>query len=39
MPTKRVRAERRYRRYGETRHNSRTYKVEIEDIEDSNKSK
>jgi hypothetical protein len=38
-PAKRVRAERRYRRCGETRHNSRTYKVEIEDIEDSDKSK
>jgi non-homologous end joining protein Ku len=37
-PAKRVRAERRYRRCGETRHNSRTYKVEIEDIEDSDKS-
>jgi hypothetical protein len=38
-PAKRVRVERRYRRCGETGHNSRTYKVEIEDIEDSNKSK
>jgi hypothetical protein len=37
-PAKRVRAERRYGRCGETRHNSRTCKVEIEDIEDSNKS-
>jgi hypothetical protein len=35
MLTKRVRVERRYRRYSETRYNSRTYKVEIEDIEDS----
>jgi hypothetical protein len=39
MPTKRVRVERRYRRCSETRYNSRTYKVEIENIEDSNKSK
>jgi hypothetical protein len=37
-PAKRVRAERRYRRCGETGHNSRTYKVEIEDAEDSDKS-
>jgi hypothetical protein len=37
-PAKRVRAERRCRRCGETRHNSRTYKVEIEDAEDSDKS-
>jgi hypothetical protein len=38
MPVKRVRAERRYRRCGETRYNSRTYKVEIENIEDSGES-
>jgi hypothetical protein len=38
-PAKRVRAERRYRRCGETRYNSRTCKVEIEDVEDSDKSK
>jgi hypothetical protein len=38
-PTKRVRAERRCRRCGETGHNSRTCKVEIEDAEDSDKSK
>jgi hypothetical protein len=37
-PAKRVRVERRCRRYGETRHNSRTCKVEIEDAEDSDKS-
>jgi hypothetical protein len=37
-PAKRVRAERYCRRCGETRHNSRTYKVEIEDVEDSDKS-
>jgi hypothetical protein len=37
-PAKRVRAERRCGRCGETGHNSRTCKVEIEDIEDSNKS-
>jgi hypothetical protein len=37
-PAKRVRAERRCRRCGETRHNSRIYKVEIEDAEDSDKS-
>jgi hypothetical protein len=34
-PAKRVRAERRCRRCGETRHNSRTCKVEIGDVEDS----
>lgn len=35
---KRVRAERRCGRCGETRHNSRTCKVEIEDAEDSEES-
>jgi hypothetical protein len=37
-PIKRVRAERRYGRCGETGHNSRTCKVEIEDAEDSGES-
>jgi hypothetical protein len=37
-PIKRVRAERRCGRCGETRHNSRTCKVEIEDAEDSGES-
>jgi hypothetical protein len=37
-PSKRVRAERRCSRCGETRHNSRTCKVEIEDAEDSEES-
>jgi hypothetical protein len=39
QPTKRVRVERRYRRYSKIGHNSRTYKVEIEDVEYSNASK
>jgi hypothetical protein len=38
-PVKRVRAERHYGRCGETRHNSRTCKVEIEDADSSNASK
>jgi hypothetical protein len=38
-PVKRVRAERHYGRCGKTRHNSRTYKVEIEDADSSNASK
>jgi hypothetical protein len=37
-PAKRVRAERRYGRYSEIRYNSRTCKVEIEDVDDSNTS-
>jgi hypothetical protein len=37
-PAKRVRAERRCGRYSEIRHNSRTYKVEIEDVDDSDAS-
>jgi hypothetical protein len=39
MPTKRVCTERRYSRYSEIRHNSRTYKIEIEDADNSNGSK
>ena len=39
MPTKRVRAERRCGRCSEIGHNSRTCKVEIEDVDDSNASK
>jgi hypothetical protein len=38
-PAKRVRAERRCGRCSEVRHNSRTYKVEIEDVDNSNASK
>jgi hypothetical protein len=38
-PVKKVRAERHYGRYGKTRYNSRTYKVEIEDADSSNASK
>jgi hypothetical protein len=38
-PSKRVRAERHCGRCSETRHNSCTCKVEIEDVEDSNQSK
>jgi hypothetical protein len=38
-PVKRVRAERHYGRCGETRHNSRTCKVEIENADSSNTSK
>ena len=38
-PAKRVRAERRCGRCSEIRHNSRTCKVEIEDIDSSNASK
>jgi hypothetical protein len=38
-PAKRVRAGRRCGTCGETRHNSRTCKVEIEDAEDSDESK
>jgi hypothetical protein len=37
-PAKRVRAKRYYSHYGEIRHNSRTYKVEIEDVDDSEES-
>jgi hypothetical protein len=37
-PTKRVRAGRRCSTYSKTRHNSRIYKVEIEDTEDSDES-
>ncbi|OCK73139.1 hypothetical protein K432DRAFT_313612, partial [Lepidopterella palustris CBS 459.81] len=36
---KRVRIKRRYSCYGEIRHNSRTCKVEIEDIDNSKASK
>jgi hypothetical protein len=39
MPVKRVRAERHYGRYGETRHNFCTCKVEIENADSSNASK
>jgi len=38
-PAKRVRAERHCGRCGETGHNSRTCKVEIEDVDDSDASK
>jgi hypothetical protein len=38
-PAKRVRAERRCGRCSEIGHNSRTCKVEIEDVDDSNASK
>jgi hypothetical protein len=38
MPAKRVRVERRYSRCSEIRHNSRTCKVEIEDVDNSNTS-
>jgi hypothetical protein len=38
-PVKRVRAERHYSRCGETRHNSRTCKVEIEESDSSDASK
>jgi hypothetical protein len=38
-PVKRVRAERHCSCCGKTRHNSRTYKVEIEDADSSNASK
>jgi hypothetical protein len=38
-PVKRVRAERHCGRCGETRHNSRTCKVEIEDADSSDASK
>jgi hypothetical protein len=37
-PAKKVRAERHCGRYGETGHNSRTCKVEIEDIDNSEES-
>jgi hypothetical protein len=37
-PIKRVRAERHYSRYGEVGHNSRTCKVEIEDVDNSEES-
>jgi hypothetical protein len=39
MPIKRVCVDRRYSTYSKTRYNSYIYKVEIKDIEDSNKSK
>ena len=38
-PIKRVRAERHYSRYSEIRYNSRTYKVEIKNLDNSNTSK
>jgi hypothetical protein len=38
MPAKRVRAERRYSCYSKVRHNSCTYKVEIENVDNSNTS-
>jgi hypothetical protein len=38
-PIKRVYIERHYSYYSKTRHNSYTYKVEIEDIDSSNTSK
>jgi hypothetical protein len=38
-PVKRVRAERHYSCYSETKYNSRTCKVEIEDVDSSNASK
>jgi hypothetical protein len=38
-PAKRVRAERRCSRCGEVGHNSRTCKVQIEEVEDSDVSK
>jgi hypothetical protein len=37
-PAKRVRAERHYSRCSEIGHNSRTYKVEIEDTDNSEES-
>jgi hypothetical protein len=39
MPIKRVRADRRCGTYSETRYNFYIYKVKIENVEDSNKSK
>jgi hypothetical protein len=38
-PIKRVCAEKRYSYYSKTRYNSYTYKVEIEDADNSNTSK
>jgi hypothetical protein len=38
-PIKRVRVDRHYSCYSETRHNSCTYKVEIENVKNSNASK
>lgn len=38
-PAKRMRVGRRYGHYGKIRHNSRTYKVEIKDINNSDASK
>jgi hypothetical protein len=38
MPAKRVRVERRCGRYSEIGHNSRTCKVEIEDVDNSDAS-
>jgi hypothetical protein len=38
-PARKVRVERRCGRCSEVRHNSRTYKVEIEDVDNSNASK
>jgi hypothetical protein len=37
-PAKRVRAKRRCSRCGKVKHNSRTYKVEIEDVDNSEES-
>jgi hypothetical protein len=39
MPAKRVRAERHYGCYSKIRHNSRTYKIELLDIDNSDASK
>jgi hypothetical protein len=39
MPAKRVRTQQRCRRCSKIRHNSCTYKVEIEDVDNSNSSK
>jgi hypothetical protein len=38
MPAKRVQIDRRYSTYSKTSYNSRIYKVEIKNIEDSDKS-
>jgi hypothetical protein len=39
MPAKRVRVSKHCSTYSKTRHNFYTYKVEIKNIEDSDKSK